>query len=105
MTRESVQTVRKRTFGSAHPFFTSSVHPSERLDKGSIPGRRIQSTGGHVLYACVGSCSEPEVAVIGFKVSETKYHVKMGTFARSCWTTGIFVRWASLWLLRQSMYL
>jgi hypothetical protein len=76
-----VQTVKKRTFGSAHPFFTNFVHPSERLDKGSIPGTRIQSTGGHVAYVCVGSCLGPEVAVLGFKVSETKYHVQMGAFA------------------------
>ena len=50
---------------------------------------RIQSTGGHVSYVCVGSCSGPEVAVIDCKVLEAKYHVNMDAFARRCWTVGI----------------
>ena len=92
-TRELVQTVRKRTFGSAHFFFTNSEHPSERLvDKGSIPRTRIQSTCGHVAYVCVGSFSRPDVAVTGSKVSETKYHVKIGAFVMRCWTVAIFAR-------------
>jgi hypothetical protein len=77
--------------------------PSERLDKGSIPGTRIQSTSGHVAYVCIGSCLGLEVTVIGSKMSETKYHAKMRAFARRCWTVGNFERKAWLWLLKLSM--
>ena len=65
-TGEPVQTVRKRTFRSVHRFFTNSVHPSERLDKGSIPGTRIQLTAGQAAYVDVRSWLG--VAVIGSKV-------------------------------------
>ena len=54
-----MQTVNKRTFESAYCFFSGSL-PSERLDKGSTSGTRIQSTGGGAAYVCFRSCFGPE---------------------------------------------
>ena len=52
--RKPVQTVKKRTFGSAYHFFSNSM-PSKRLDMGLTSGTRIQSTGRGAAYMCVMS--------------------------------------------------